>query len=202
MKPIFNKKAQLAEQIMNVLEGKVSGDMKYTYAQIELMVEQQLAYQMKASLFSNYKVGEPINPGQFITSFEDVPVKRNDSRKRDYIDLPARFIDLPGVKGVWAIRAMGNDYNTFIPLRLGSSNFTTVDETPFLQGNIGYEVEGLKAYFIPQIKDNITSCLVQLVTPNSVDLNIPADFDSLVIDAVISRLVNEKDSDKIADNAE
>jgi hypothetical protein len=200
MKPAFNKQRQLAEQILIILEGKPSGDIKHSFDEIMLLVEQQLAYQMKMNLFSNYKLGEQVNPGQYITTFEDCPVKNNASRNRNYIDLPARYVDLPGGKGVWSIGPMGNDYAKYIPLRLGAANFTAISDAPFLQGNVGYEVEGLKAYLIGAPTAFLH--IVQLVTPNEVDLNITADLDMQVIQSVVQILSVEKDSDKSSDNSE
>jgi hypothetical protein len=200
MQPVFDKKKQLAEQIWKILDGKLVQDSKYSFAEIELMVEQQLAYQMKASLFSGYKVGEAINPGQFITTFESVPVQTNSARSRKYIELPARYVDLPGGKGVWSIGPMGDDYTKYIPLRLGAANFTTIDDSPFLQGNIGYEVEGMTAYFTSNSAP--ATVLVQLVTPNTLELNIPADFDTLVIEGTLKLLGLERESDKVNDNEE
>lgn len=200
MQPGYNKKKQLSEQILIILEGKPSGDVKHSLAEIELLVEQQLAYQMKINLFTNYKLGEQINPGQYITTFEDCPVKNNSGRNRNYIDLPARYVDLPGGKGVWSIGPMGNDYGRYIPLRLGAANFTTIHDTPFLQGNVGYEIEGLKAYLIGAPTAFLH--VVQLVTPSNVDLNITADMDMEVISSVVKILSVENDSDKSSDNSE
>lgn len=200
MQPVFNKQRQLAEQILIILEGKPSGDVKYSFEEIMLLVEQQLAYQMKMNLFSNYKLGEQINPGQYIATFEDVPVKNNAGRNRNYIDLPARYVDLPGGKGVWSIGPMGNDYAKYIPLKLGAANFTTIHDAPFLQGNVGFEVEGLKAYLIGAPTAHLH--LVQLVTPSDVDLNITSDLDMPVIQSVVGILSQEKESDKSSDNSE
>lgn len=200
MQPAFSKHKQLAEQILIILEGKPSGDTKYSINEIMLLVEQQLAYQMKMNLFSNYKLGEQINPGQYITTFEDCPVKNNSGRNRNYIDLPARYVDLPGGKGVWSIGPMGNDYTRYIPLKLGAANFYSISDAPFLQGNIGFEVEGLKAYLIGAPSAFLH--LVQLVTPSLVDINITADMDMDVISSVVRILSQEKDSDKSSDNAE
>lgn len=203
MKPTFDKKRQMAEQILKVLEGQPSKDNKYTINEIELMVEQQYAYQIKVSLFSSYKVGEAINPGQYVVTFEDVPVKTSITRKRDYIDLPARFVDLPGGRGLWSIGPMGNDYDKFIPLKLGSANFSKVYNVPFLQDNVGFELEGLRAYFTKDlIVNNLTSCLVQLVTPADPNFNIPADFDMSVIQGVLTLLGIEKEPDNVSDNNE
>lgn len=202
MQPIFSKHKQLAEQILIILEGKPSGDIKHSLNEIMLLVEQQLAYQMKMNLFSSYKLGEQINPGQYIATFEDVPVKTNTGRNRDYIDLPARYVDLPAGKGVWSIGPMGNDYEKYIPLKLGAANFYTIHDAPFLQENIGFEVEGLRAYFSPSIIGDVSVCLVQLVTPDLVDINITADMDMAVISSVVQMLSVEKDSDKSSDNSE
>lgn len=203
MKPAFDKKTQLAEQIIKILEGRLSKDMKYSFREVELMVEQELALQIKINLFSNYKVGEAINPGQYLVTFEDVPVKRSESRNRDYIDIPARFVDLPGGKGLWSIGAMGNDYNKFIPLKAGSANFTTIYQVPFLQDNVGYEVEGMRAMFTKDlINAGIDSCLVQLVATNTPEINITSDMDMMVIKGVLEILGIEKQSDKVNDNAE
>jgi hypothetical protein len=200
MQPVFNKQRQLAEQILIILEGKLSGDNKHTINEIILFVEQQLAYQMKVNLFSNYKLGEPMNPGQYIATFEDCPVKNNSARNRNYIDLPARYVDLPKNRGVWSIGPMGNDYEKYIPVPLGAANFTTTHDAPFLQGNVGYEIEGLKAYLIGEPSSFLH--LVQLVTPSDVDLNITADIDMLVIQDVLKLLMVEKPSDKSSDNSE
>jgi hypothetical protein len=199
MQPVFNKQRQLAEQILIILEGKPSGDVKHSFNEIMLLVEQQLAYQMKMNLFSNYKLGEQINPGQYIATFEDVPVKTNSGRNRNYIDLPARYVDLPGGKGVWSIGPMGNDFEKYIPLKLGATNFYSLHDEPFLQGNIGFEVEGLRAFLIGTTPSH---CLVQLVTPNLVDINITADMDMDVINSVVKLLSVEQDSDKSSDNSE
>jgi hypothetical protein len=200
MQPVFNKKTQLAEQVLIILEGKPSGDAKYSLNEIELLVEQQLAYQMKINLFTNYKLGEQINPGQYIATFENCPVKNNAGRNRNYIDLPARFLDLPGGKGVWSIGPMGNDYAKYIPLKLGAANFYSIHDAPFLQGNVGYEVEGLKVYLIGAPTAHLH--VVQLVTPSDVDLNITADMDTSVINSVVQILSQENRSDKSSDNSE
>lgn len=203
MKPVFNKKTQLAEQILKVLEGRPTKDTKYSYPEIELMVEQELALQIKINLFSNYRVGEAINPGQYLVTFEDVPVKTSESRNRDYIDLPAQFIDLPGGKGVWSIGPMGNDWDKFIPLKSGSTNFGRINNVPFLQDNVGFEIEGMRAMFTKDlIKDGLTDCLVQLVTTSVPDINITADMDILVIKGVLEILGVEKASDKSNDESE
>lgn len=202
MQPTFNKKTQLAEQILIILEGKPTGDAKYTLKQIELLVEEQISLQMKINLFSNYKMGEAINPGQYITTFEDVVVRNNTSRNRNYIDIPARFIDLPGGKGVWSIGPMDNDYSKFIPLPLGAANFTTTQNVPFLQGNVGFEVEGLKAYFTETIITDYPTVLVQLVTPDVLDLNITRDMEMAAINGVVQLLSVEAPSDKVNDNKE
>ncbi len=203
MKPVFNKKTQLAEQILKVLEGRPSGDAKFSFREIELMVEQELATQIKINLFSNYKVGEAINPGQYLVTFEDVPVKHSESRNRDYIDLPARFIDLPGGKGVWSIGPMGNDWNKFIPLKSGATNFASIDNVPFLQDNVGYEIEGMRAMFTKEmINSSLTECLVQLVTSNVPDINVTGDMDISIINGVLAILTGENASDKSSDNSE
>lgn len=203
MQPIFNKEEQLAEQILKVLEGRPSNDNKFSWKEIVLMVKQQLALQIKINLFTNYKMGEAINPGQYLVTFEDVPVKTNTSRNRDYIDLPARFVDLPGGKGVWSIGPMGNDWDKFIPLKAGASNFGRIHNVPFLQDNVGYEVEGMQAMFTKDLIDNgLTTCLVQLVTTDAVVLNITQDMDSAVIRGVLEILGAEAPSDKVDDNNE
>lgn len=203
MKPVFDKKRQLSEQIFKILEGRPTTDSKYSFNQIELLVEQQLAYQIRVNLFSNYKVGEPINPGQYLVTFEDVPVKNNESRNRNYIDLPARFVDLPGGKGVWSIGPMGNDWDKFLPVKSGSTNFGKIYNAPFLQGNVGFEVEGMRAYFTKDLLiDNLTECLVHLVTTNVPDINITSDMDMSVIKGVLDLLETEKSSDKVNDNSE
>jgi hypothetical protein len=203
MQPVFNKAEQLGEQILKILEGRPSNDNKFSWNQIILMVKQELALQIKINLFTNYKVGEAINPGQYITTFEDVPVKTSASRNRDYIDLPARFVDLPGGKGVWGIGPMGNDWNKFIPVKAGATNFGSIHNVPFLQGNVGYEIEGMRALFTKDLIDNgLTSCLVQLVTTDVVDVNITQDMDTAVIKGVLAILGIEAASDKIDDNNE
>jgi hypothetical protein len=199
MQPVYSKHKQLSEQILIILEGKPSGDIKYSINEIMLLVEQQLAYQMKMNLFSSYKLGEQINPGQYIATFEDCPIHTNSGRNRNYVNLPARYVDLPYGKGVWSIGPMGNDYEKYIPLRLGSANFTTTHDVPFLQGNTGFEVEGTRAYFIGTVPSH---CLVQLVTPDLVDINITADMDMQVITSVVQILSQENDSNKSSDNSE
>ncbi len=94
---------------------------------------------------------------------------------------------------------MGNDYEKYLPLRLGAANFTTISDAPFLQGNTGFEVEGTRAYFIGTVPSH---CLIQLVTPDLVDINITADMDMQVISSVVQILSVEKDSDKSSDNSE
>ena len=203
MKPPFDKKRQLAEQIQKVLDGRVTKDSKFTLQEIELLIEQAFADAVKTTLFDNYRVGEAIAPGQFIVTFESVPVKRSETRNRDYIDIPARFVSLPGNKGLWSIGPMGNDFTKFIPVSLGATNFTTVYATPFLQGNIGYELEGLKAFFTQDIKSTLPSCIVQLVTASTdVDFNISPDIDMIVIKSVLQILGVEGPTDKVDDENE
>lgn len=173
-------KRQIAEQVLRILNGgdySVS-DSKWDIREIELVVSQNTAKLVRNRIYEQYSLGEADSLGQYIATFRGVPVKNDAERNLKYIDIPAKYLSLPKNRGVNSIGPEKNEFVKFIPCDIGILNFYGTRNVPFLQGNTGYWLEGLKAYFTKEVTGPL---VVKLVTTADVDENIPDDMQSDII---------------------
>ncbi len=188
--------SNLSEQVMRLLNGGDynPSDSKWDIREIELAVEQASAKLIRLRTFEEYRSGEPNSFGQYLATFSET-IKRDEVRNLSYIDIPARYISLPKGRGVQSIGPEGNEYIKYIPLDSGSLNFTNIRNAPYLQGNSGFWLEGMKAFLTNELQGNV---VVKLITGAS----LVADMESDIVNQVYSIYRTEKPEDKIINATE
>lgn len=197
------KKTQLAEQAHRIINGgDISNDAKFSIDDVMLMVDQAVNFYVKSSLFEGWSSGEGFEPSQFIVTFNNVPVKHDKDRNQDYIELPAKYIDLPKNRGLWSIGPMKHPAQTFVPVTMNSLLFQT-RSAPYLQNRVGFFAEGKYVFFTRNIKtdDGLDEVLVRLVLASADDdtINIPADLEPKIIEYVVGMLSETPPEDKSTD---
>jgi hypothetical protein len=214
MRPRPNDVERIAEEAWLIVGGNPTKDSKFTRPQIDLLVKKAISKIFQTRIFDNYKIeGNWDVPGEFMVTFTGVVINYDEARFQSYIVTPTQFINLPHSKGVYTIapmptKAEKNPFRgAFIPVQANSYVFTETRESPFLQGNIGYLIEGPRIYFIDQGRiqeDNIGPLLVRLVTGDAPAdmLMIPADMEGDIIDWVLQRLKETGDTDQAEDNVD
>lgn len=183
---------RLSEQVMRLLNGGdySPSESKYDIREIAIAVEQASAKLIRLRTFEEYRMGESNSLGQYLATFTGQEIKRDTVRNLSYIDIPAKYISLPKGRGVHSIGPEGNEFVKYIPLDAGALNFTEIRQAPFLQGNSGYWLEGMKAYFSNELKGN---AVIKLIT----GADLVADMESDIVTQVYSIYRTEKPEDKI-----
>lgn len=207
MRPRPNDVERIAEEAWLIVGGNPTKDSRFTRPQIDLLVKKAISKLFQTRVFENYKIDLSWDvPGEFMVNFIDTPVVYDELRKQSYINAPTQFINLPKSKGVYSISPMDNPAGAFIPVPPNSYVFTSTRETPYLQGNIGYIIEGRRIYFTIDILNirKISKLLVRMVTGDAPAdmLMIPADMEGDIIDWVLARLKETGDTDQAEDNVD
>lgn len=195
----FTKKQQLAEQIHRLLDGGApSNDTVYDPREIQLLVDQSLAYFIKVSILQAINTGDSDAAEAYTVTFPSVTVKKDEVLLLNYVDIPAQYLNLPKNGGLKSIRPQPVVFsssitptvsliNSFIPIGNGGMNFVSSHAGPFLQGNVGFWGEGNRAYFDQDIiKLGIQKVILQLITTSSEAINISMDLEQQVIEYVFN----------------
>lgn len=193
----YTKKQQLAEQIHRLLDGGApSSDTVYDPREIQLFVDQALAYFIKVSILQGMNAGDPDIAEAYTVTFPSVTVLKDEALLLNYVDIPAQYLNLPKNGGLKSIRPQVSSFppdsvvpiiNSFIPIGNGGMNFVQGHAGPFLQGNVGFWGEGNRAYFDQDIlKIGIQKVILQLITTSSEAINISLDLEQQVIEYVFN----------------
>lgn len=176
---------QFAQRVLRLLSsGKyVRSEFKFEERDVLLLLDDVTAMLAKKDFYQNYNLGDKSISDEFLTIYEDWPVKFSDSRLEYYSDAPARAISLPNGMGIWEIRPMKDPYYSFIPLGTGSQPLYAPLESSQLCGDIGFLPEGGKIFYQGMNKSTkkYDKVLIKMVASNSFenpndDVKIPADY--------------------------
>lgn len=183
---------RLADQVMRLLNGGdySPSESKFDIREIAIAVEQASAKLIRLRTFEEYRMGESNSLGQYLAVFTGQEIKQDATRNLSYVDIPSKYISLPKGRGVNSIGPEGDEFVKYIPLDAGALNFANIRHAPFIQGNSGYWLEGMKAYFSNELKGNV---VIKLIT----GADLVADMESDIIAQVYSIYRTEKPEDKI-----
>jgi len=198
----MSNRSQISEQILRLLEGGTpSNDTPWDLREIRLLVDQSVAYNVKLLAYDALRVGDKGVGDQFIITYSKVPVKKDEDRKIFYVNAPSKYINLPGNSGLRSVGPMGNEFDKFIPIGMGGLNFRKSHAGPFLQGNVGYWAEGSMIMFDKDMSDlGIKEVVIQVLTTDSDDFEIPIDIERDVIEYVYKLMSSSKQKDDLSDN--
>lgn len=141
----------------------------------------------------------------YIATYENIEVKVEVSTGRVYVDIPSVPMTLRYNKGLHALSPMKNPLKRYIPV----SNPGVTAQLPHAdleRENYGYYQEGLKAYWMRDIKrDGVTKVLMKLLVPApdtwGIDEPLPliGENVSRIMDMVKYRIKNPGVADRISD---
>jgi hypothetical protein len=202
-------KFSLAEQCLRILSGgDVSKDSEIQIREVMLAVSQARDFLVRQELWQLLALGEVDISGEYITSFEDVAVKKDVNKNLFYSDIPAEYINLPRDTGVYQISLMQDQFNSFVPVSASFLSMYRGLAAQNLNGRKGYFVEKGKVYYTGlESSDNVEKVLIKLVVASSeIDEDdvfpIPADKELEVIRMAVQMYSMEKQipNDQLNDN--
>lgn len=192
-------KFKLAEQIQRIYARFLDRDNPsdvIDIREVKLVLEQSINKVLKLQVAESFKAG-----------FVDIPrcnlieytctVTSDSGNTRAYIDLPAIPLTLPLDMGVWSIAATNAAITPYIPIPaqdvLVFGTIATGNNVSYLEGQIGYYVQGKRVYFTKDITQSyngsITSVVVNLVVT---DFDKFTDNELLPISPeVVTAVINE-----------
>ena len=203
-------KYALAELALRRLSGgDISKDSEINIREMMLAVSQARDFVVRQELWQLLAMGEVDIAGEYITTYEDVAIHKDDKKNLYYSDIPANYINLPKDMGVYQISLMQDQFNSFVPT---SSTFFSMYRgllSQDLGGRKGYFVEGKRVYYTNMASaDDIEKALFKLVVSSSeVDEDdifpIPADKEMEVINMAVQSYLQMKQipNDQLNDNA-
>jgi hypothetical protein len=197
----YTQKYQLAEQIHRMLDGGApSIDSVYDPREIELLVDQVLSMYIKKDILENMTIGEYGTKDQYVVTYTNLAVLKDEDRNLFYTVIPAKYMTLPGGRGLQSVGPMGNEFDKFIPIGYGGANFSRSRGTPLVQNNVGFWAENGKVFYnVDMSVRNISKVIMQLITTEG-DVMIPLDLQAQVIDAVVNMLKPNQVPDNLNDN--
>jgi hypothetical protein len=176
----------LVEQVRRKLAGgNVPNNFPITELEIGKMVDQSanavIATQCLQGLWDDY-----------LTEYEDLPIKLDEKKNLYYTDLPAKVISLPNQLGVFQVSTMQDQSSIFIPTTV-NSQWLYPNLAEILQGNSGYYNEQKKIYFVNyNPNDNTDTILLKLIVDRSeldeeADYQIPPSIEEIIYATVLNK---------------
>ena len=149
--------------------------------EIILLVGQSLNKVLKLQVAESFKAGMVDVPKCNLIEYT-AAVTADSGNNRAYITLPVIPLTLPMDMGIWSIAAATGAMNPYIPIPAQDVLVFQGANLSYLEGKIGYYVQGKRVYFTKNItltaNGTVTSVVVNLLT---MDLSQFGDNDLLPI---------------------
>lgn len=174
---------RIAEQVWRqVAGGNPTSESNYDIREIELYVRQLAAAIVKQDIYDAYRIeSEWFIDGRNIAVFPKIAIRYDIERKVYYSVIPASYISLPSNRGVWSISPMGNEEISFIPVPMGGEHFINIRRRPFIQGQVGYKVEGDRIIYYNKNKFTNFVVVKLVTTDGNNEFNLSDDVQQRVI---------------------
>ena len=185
-------KKQLAEQIVRILNsGDVTHDNSIDPRELLLAIEQERDRLVRLRLLELLSQGERNIPGDVVSTFDSITIKKDAIKNLLYSSLPGRIMSLPKDMGLLHVSYTKDQYNAFIRMPNGSLSLYNGLVSSMIGGRGGYWLEGDKIYYNNSVDDCCGNTVIIKMIMNSGDVNpndifpIPPDMESEVIRSVI-----------------
>lgn len=200
-------KYKLAEQVQRLYARFLDKDNPsdvIDLREVRLVVEQSINKVLKLQVSENFKAGFYDVPRCNIIEYTVNTVTSDSANNRAYITLPAIPITLPMDMGVWSVSATNAAMTPYIPIPaqdvLVFGTIASGTNLSYLEGQVGYYVQGKKLYFTKDItlssNGSISSVIVNLIvsdfsklTDNEL-LPISPEVESAVIADALQTISN------------
>mgnify|MGYP003113593848 CR=1 FL=1 len=204
-------KNQLAEQIIRILNsGDTTHDNSIDPRELLLAIEQERDRVVRMRLFESLERGQGEIPGDIISTFDNIMIKRDTTKDLLYSSLPGRIMSLPKDMGIVHVSYTKDQYNAFVRMPNGSLSLYNGLVSSMIGGRGGYWLEGDRIYYNSAIDDCCGNTVIVKMVMNSGDVNpddifpIPSDLESEVIRNVLQLYAPMKNipNDEVNDNME
>ena len=186
-------KKQLAEQVIRILNsGDVTNDNSIDPRELLLAIEQERDRLVRFRLFESLSAGEGDIPGDVVSTFDNITIKKDTVKNLLYSSLPGRIMSLPRDMGILHVSYTKDQYNAFIRMPNGSLSLYNGLLSSMIGGRGGYWLEGDRLYYNDGVDDCCGNTVIIKMVMNSGDVNpddiftIPSDLESEVIKNVIA----------------
>lgn len=185
-------KKQLAEQVIRILNsGDVTNDNSIDPRELLLAIEQERDRLVRLRLFESLSQGEGDIPGDVVSTFDSITIKKDAVKNLLYSSLPGRIMSLPRDMGILHVSYTKDQYNAFIRMPNGSLSLYNGLVSSMIGGRGGYWLEGDRIYYNDSVDDCCGNTVIVKMIMNSGDVDpndifpIPPDMESEVIRNVI-----------------
>jgi|TARA_R100001509_G_scaffold148944_1_gene107080 hypothetical protein len=185
-------KKQLAEQIIRILNsGDVTNDNSIDPRELLLAIEQERDRLVRLRLFESMNQGEGGIPGDVVSTFDNITIKKDTTKDLLYSSLPGRVMSLPKDMGILHVSYTKDQYNAFIRMPNGSLSLYNGLLSSAIGGRGGYWLEGDRIYYNSSVDDCCGNTVIIKMVMNSGDVDpndifpIPSDLESEVIRNII-----------------
>lgn len=210
----FTTYGYISEQILTTYyKGVRNDDSQYSLRHIASMVAQEVALMARKNAFENSNGGDItyINDS-FISTYKSVAVLLDSVSKEKYCVLPAVPTALPNNQEIVSVSLNTKTNKTFIPMR-NKDRFAQSFLRP-IKGMVFYYIEAGRIYFDNPENFQFTALTIKMAgaLPSGAildaQLNVPKNYESEIIDKVLSRLLSmsrlgqdlTNDGDSISNN--
>lgn len=131
----------IASQIIRFLSGgNQSKDSVIDRRDIRLRVRQKANALLKLQLLQKREEGDRLLSPYYIATYAGLAIKRDETTKQLYTELPEFFFDLPYNKGLYAVHPDTKPYDLYV--RRNNPYVSMSLPCSDLQGQEGYQIEG------------------------------------------------------------
>jgi hypothetical protein len=201
-------KNKLSEQIQRIYARFVDKDNPsdvIDLREIKLIVEQSINKVLKIQVADSFKAGMYDVPKCNLIQYT-CAVTSEPSNSRAFINLPVIPLTLPMDMGIWSIAASAAALTPYIPIPaqdvLVFGTIANGTNLSYLEGQVGYYVQGKKIYFTKDIttvgNGSITSVVVNLLVMDFSQIGdnellpISPEVESTIIEDVLTTISNGK----------
>ena len=204
-------KKQLAEQIVRILNsGDVTHDNSIDPRELLLAIEQERDRLVRLRLLELLSQGERNIPGDVVSTFDSITIKKDAIKNLLYSSLPGRIMSLPKDMGLLHVSYTKDQYNAFIRMPNGSLSLYNGLLSSMIGGRGGYWLEGDRLYYNDGVDDCCGNTIILKMILNSGDYDadavfpIPADLEIEVVRNVVQLYSPMKaaPNDELNDNLE
>lgn len=167
--------------------------------EVKLLVNQSINKILKLQVADSFKAGLVDVPKCNLLEYT-CTVTADTGNNRSYITLPAIPLTLPMDMGIWSIAASSGAMTPYIPIPSQDVLVFQGANLSYLEGKIGYYLQGKKVYFTKDItlvaNGSVTSVIVNLLVSDFSQLSdtdvlpISPEIESAVMDDVLQTISN------------
>ncbi len=196
-------KSILAEQIQRLYARFLDKDNPsdvIDIREVKLLVNQSINKVLKLQVAESFKAGLVDVPKCNLIQYSNCGVTQDSSNNRAYIQLPAIPLTLPMDMGIWSITPNSGAMTPYIPIPSQDVLVFQGTNLSYLEGKIGYYVQGKRVYFTKDItltaNGSVSGVTVNLLVSDFSQLTdnemlpISPEVESTVIDDVLQTISN------------